>query len=447
MSASAPAKKRVYRRKPAVSTSLQYATSKDRRYRQRQRYISGKGAYYFKGGLTGSAKIPGIGHAGAHLEGGYTSGYSQMPHIKGLGEYRLANIRRNIFMSDPPVIRNSRYKEGATVVRHREYLGQIISSSTANTFKIQTFPLNPAQSQTFPWLASIAANYEEYSPNGVVFEFKSTCSDAIASSTNLALGSVLLATQYDPLDATFQSDIEMLNYEFAQSCKVSDSVCHFIECDPKQTPLSHLYTRPGAPINNSDLRFSDLGTFSIASYGLQGTSVVLGQLWVTYEFLLYKPKVSLISPVTGNIYKTYASGLTQATPFGSSWANSPNNDLQCSVTSTVITLPLTAQPASYLISINASGFTAMAAAYNAYTFSNCQRIRCWGGGAATADVAPQAGLAGTTSTSYVMVVTVNNAVSAAPTITSATTAATLGGNVDILITQLAYFDPSIYGTG
>lgn len=426
-----------------------YAPRKTYVYRKRPNYyVKGRGAYYIKGDLHGTAEgdIPGVGKftAGGNLAGGYATDN----YLQGLGAYNVAKIRKNtLIMSDPPSIKNSGKVEGGTVIRHREYLGQIMSSDSANTFKIQSYPLNPAQSDSFPWLSSIAANFEEYTPNGVMYEFRSTCSDAIASSTNLALGQIMLACQYDPLDAPFASDVEMLNYEFAQSCKVSESVCHFVECDPKQSPLTHLYTRPGAPTGDSDLRFSDFGTFHIASTGLQGTEVALGQLWATYEFIFFKPKVSLLSPVASNLFKYYSDVVTQTNPFGApgTYVYSPNNNLQCTVKQTSLTLPDLAQPTSYMIAINYFGYTAMGSSRNTFTFANCVRIECWNDGGAVDSYAPQDSLANATRTSDVFVV--STIPTGAPIITSGIDIAWSGAKIDVVVTEIAYFDPNVYGSG
>jgi len=265
-----------------------------------KRRLGGNGAYYLSGGAYGSGSVPGFGKFGAALNAGYSNGMVTAPKLSGLGSYQLSNIRKNVLIQpEIPQVMNAIYREGGTIIRHREYLGPITTSLTANTFKIQSFALQPAQDESFPWLSQIAASYEEYSPNGLMYEFRSTASDAIASSSNLALGQVMMCTQYDPTDPEFTNDIQLLNYSWAQSGKVSDCIQHFVECDPKQSPLSHLYTRNGSAANESDLRFSDFGRFSIATNGLQGTDVQIGQLWVTYEFIFYKPKLPVNSVVAG----------------------------------------------------------------------------------------------------------------------------------------------------
>lgn len=295
-----------------------------------KRYAKRLGAYYIKGDVSGTAKIPGFGK----IKGGLAAGYSNT--ASGLGAYNISNIKHNVLIKpDIPEVRNAIYAEGGTIIRHREYLGPITTSATAGAFKIQTYPLNPAQESTFPWLSTIAQNYEEYKPHGLLFEFRSTASDAIASSTNLALGQIMMCTQYDPTDTTFSSDIELLNYTWAQSGKVSDNVQHYVECDPNQSPLSNLYTRAGALATNTDLRFSDFGTFSIASSGLQGTSVQVGQLWVTYEFILYKPKIGSLSGSAGGWFHWGNDvGISTVNPFGtvSSGVVDRENNLNLSIT-------------------------------------------------------------------------------------------------------------------
>jgi len=326
-------------------------------YRRPVNNAGGRGAYYVQGGAHIKGSL-GPFKAGANIN----AGYAKDMKLGGFGAYSLENVKHNtLIRPDPPQMMNSYYREGAFVIRHREYIGDIISSATANTFNIQTFPLNPAQASTFPWLASgIGPSFEEYRLNGCVFEFKSTCSDAIASSTNLALGQVMMCVQYDPTDPVFTTSNQLLNYFWAQSGKVSDNIYHFVECDKQQSPLVHLYTRSGSPASESDLRFSDFGRFSIATNGLQGTSINLGQLWVSYEFLMYKPKVASLESVAGGWFHLGLSdgSVTNLNPFGSTPMTSgqvdAENNLNIILSDNVnygrITFPKLYQDSSFVIS-------------------------------------------------------------------------------------------------
>lgn len=357
------------RRAPSAAMKRKRSASPyRRRLAPKRRNLCGKGSYYIRGAAYAKGNIPMYGKFGGGVDAGYYGGSGGMRGLerapvmmKGLGAYSVSNIKHNVLIKpDIPQVRNALYAEGGTIVRHREYLGAITTSATAGNFKIQVYPLNPAQDATFPWLSTIAQNYEEYKPSGLAFEFRSTASDAIASSTNLALGQVMMCTQYDPTDPNFLTDVELLNYSWAQSGKVSDNVVHYVECDPKQSPLSHLYTRAGGTSNSSDLRFSDFGTFSIATAGLQGTSVQIGQLWVTYEFILYKPKIGNEGAESGGWfhYYNYEGSVTNTQPAGTI-ANGhydAENDIGCVVADNVngaeVQFPVQNKPSSFMVSVS-----------------------------------------------------------------------------------------------
>jgi len=170
------------------------------------------------------------------------------------------------------------------VIRHREYLGEIVGSVG---FSAQSFPLNPGLSTTFPWLAAVAQQYQEYTFKGVIFEFVSTCGSAIAS-TNNALGTVMMATNYRCTDPAFTSKMAINNEFFSSDSKPSESFCHPIECDPKENPFNVQYVRGGAAPTGEDLKTYDLGLVTVATEGMQA-AVTVGELWVSYEVELRKP--------------------------------------------------------------------------------------------------------------------------------------------------------------
>ena len=152
--------------------------------------------------------------------------------ITGFGDYR---VEHNTPCSgdEPPEIVNSANR-GSVIIRHREYLGDV-NATTA--FTLQQYPINPGNNFTFPWLSQVAESFEEYRLRGAIFEFKSLSSDAVLSSaTSSALGSVIMATQYDVLDEPFLNKMEMENYEFANSSKPSCTFYHPIECKKSLTP-------------------------------------------------------------------------------------------------------------------------------------------------------------------------------------------------------------------
>jgi len=184
----------------------------------------------------------------------------------------------------------------SVVIRHKEFLTEVRGSMA---FNVQhTFSINPGNGLTFPWLSAIAANFQEYKIRGMVYHYIPS-SGAAVSSTNAALGTVMLQTTYRANDTAPTYKAELLNEYWAAESVPSDSFCHPIECDPKENPFNVQYIRTGnVPAGDSTLMY-DLGKTYVATSGQQVDNTVLGDLWITYEIELKKPLI--ISNVTGNI--------------------------------------------------------------------------------------------------------------------------------------------------
>lgn len=263
-----------------------------------RRRITGRGAYRTSRTLRGRGSYTGYGRRVGEYIGGYIGEYAEnlaTSYITGVGSY---TVKKNILMQgNLPEVKNPTgpNSSGGITLRYTEYLTDIFTGDP-NTFQIQNFLINPANSKTFPFLSQLAQNYEQYEMEGMIFEFKSTSADAL-NSTNTALGTIMMATEYDVLDKAFSSKSEMLNYQYASCVKPSENCMHMIECDPRQTSVALLYCLPGNGTSIDDVpakadpRLYYLGNFFIATTGFQGTNVNIGQLHVTYQVRLLKPKL------------------------------------------------------------------------------------------------------------------------------------------------------------
>lgn len=255
---------------------------------------------FFLGGPMGMGMGSAIGGAIGNGIGYFT----------GSGDYKVQNNACAV-----PSYRSS----DSTTITHREYITDILSGTgTPTTFNIQSFSLNPGQPGTYPWLAQIAANYEEYDIQGMLFSFNSTSGNSVAS-TNTTLGTVIMATEYDPTKPAFANKQAMENYHFSTSCKPSENMLHAIECKKTLSPVKQLYIRVG---NNTgtDLRWTDFGNFYIATVGCPGAGTVLGELWATYKIKLIKPRLPTTVGLGGQIASghAYRTGATTAAPLGTS---------------------------------------------------------------------------------------------------------------------------------
>jgi hypothetical protein len=233
-------------------------------------------------------------------------------------------------------------------VREREYIGDITSGSTlvsgSTLFSNNSYTVNPSDSVTFPWLSKFAANFDQWEPHGIVFEYVSTSSTFNGSSQ--ALGVVITAADYDFADPLYASKTEMENSGYAISTAASTSLLHGIECAASERPSRVLYTGTGAGSSTSS-NLHNLARFQLATQGMSVAGVTLGELWVTYDITFFKKQL----PVPG-ISINY-SELTSSTPStaGSSIImgmelSTTENYLRLTLDNTVLTSPVLRFPSN-----------------------------------------------------------------------------------------------------
>ena len=264
-------------------------------------HYRGNGLYSGRGGFWSDLwnKTSGIRHAiGGAARGGMFGPVGQaiggVTGALGIGDYETGH----------PVVSNDIVDHGAgqgipvfaegpntVVISHKEYIADIFGPVTAGTFQNQVFGLNPGLINTFPWLAQVAANYDEYTFHQMIFTFRSTVTDFVAS--NGQVGSIIMATQYNSNDVPFASKQDAMEYDGAVSGKVSEKIMHGVECDPtKLSGSPGKYTRAGPVPPGEDIKTYDLGQLNVSVSNTPGTfaNQALGELWVSYTVELRKPK-------------------------------------------------------------------------------------------------------------------------------------------------------------
>lgn len=217
---------------------------------------------------------------------------------------------------------------GSITVLHKEYIRDIPQT---NFFSSNPFTINPGLPDTFPWLAQIASAYEEYRIRGCVFTFKSTTTPYNQAQQSLGLGTVMMAAQYNVNNPLFQNKRDLENYIGSMSGSPLQSMQFVLQ---PTGPLKTLYTRTARPNDpNYDPRMYDFARFEIATTGMTNPSAAdrnenIGELWVTYEIDLIKPRFRNGSTATdhymlsssNNIGNISTLGPTHA-PFGSQSIN------------------------------------------------------------------------------------------------------------------------------
>lgn len=271
--------------------------------------VVGRGAYELKGGLN-------FGHEGDWLRGGIGGYYNSDPVVSGRGAY---NIKRNSLWEGqgPPMIEN--ITNGPVVIRHREYIGDMTCPTGAPSPYDIFFqqPINPGNPEMFPWLSQLAPMFQEWEAVGMIFEIKTMSSDY---TSNVSMGTIFAAADYN-VQATAPANKQQLeNMEYSQSCKPSCSILMPIECSPSKTVATHLYIAPNLDYGNGDPQFYDLAQVFLGSQGLPNSGGAVGtiaELWVSYEIILYKPKISIIAD-SGEEAGFYIANPTVDSPLGTS---------------------------------------------------------------------------------------------------------------------------------
>jgi hypothetical protein len=270
----------------------------------------------------------------------------------GFGDY-ATSIKGNSLMAG--VAGNSVPKfqgDGKRGVRltEREFLGNIVTGplvSGSSVFTNSGYPIIPTNPVTFPWLSKIANLFDQWDPHGIVFEFHTTSSTF--NGTSQALGAVIMATDYDVNDPLYGSKQVMENADYACSTVPSSNLLHGIECDPRERPLDIMYTTP----RPSQLNFSTMGNFQIASQGCSTAGTTLGELWVSYDITFYKKQ--LVSAVADSAYINFSGASQVGGPLllpTSTYASQGVGLTQIVGTGTDIILPPSQTFGSYLYTLS-----------------------------------------------------------------------------------------------
>lgn len=372
--------------------------------------------------------LVGLGPIGSGIA---TQGANWLSDVLGMGDYKIES--NSLMAGGVPTFKAGR---DSWRIQRREYLGDLTGSTG---FSNRTFAINPGLDTSFPWLSNVAANFQTYRFHGLLFEFVSTSADAL-NSTNTALGTVVMGTNYNVTQPAFTNKAEMEQYEFSCSTRPSASLIHPIECAPKEAPLDNLYIRTGAVPSGQSAQFYDLGLFQIATVGMQAAAVI-GEIWVTYDVELCKPRIAPGGTWPGQFFKlnngvytnTEILGQVQTTSYG-------NLPLTISATGAgydTINFPSSITSGRFMVFISWKGGVGVAVTNPTTTLNNLTLVNTEFQLAATGAINTPANGSTASVTSRVLMVTVNGYSSTGSSIVlSGATLPTTQQTVDIYVISL-----------
>jgi hypothetical protein len=209
------------------------------------------------------------------------------------GDGRLsAAPSRFAAVSRTKVIRTNRpqimgMRNGDCRIVHREYIQDITAGVGApSAFKVDSIPINPGQSQTFPWLSSVARNFESYKFRKLRFCYETEAPSSLG-------GTLILAVDYDASDAQPATKLVAMAYRNSVRSAPWEPCCHS-SMDEDLNKLKSNYIRTGSQPANTDIKLYDIGNLFVCSQNVTTTIAVCGELYVEYDVDLITPSYELV---------------------------------------------------------------------------------------------------------------------------------------------------------
>lgn len=171
------------------------------------------------------------------------------------------------------------------VVTHREMIGQIISSATNLAYSTDSFVINPGKFSTFPWLSTLAVNFDKYVMKRLRFY-------TISNQATTVAGRVGLGYDVDSTDTPPQDRNEFFSLTYHAECAPWDSVVLDIPCDNKERFVNSHTTTDSKLIDIGQIIFmSD----AISASGVAQPSTALSDVIVEYTVELIDPQQAVYS--------------------------------------------------------------------------------------------------------------------------------------------------------
>jgi len=407
------------------NNSKSVKSSRQRKVAPKPRYTPFGDVGSTLGGALGSVFGPEAGLIGNSVGRFLGTGIGS---VFGSGDYKITGPRPNYNALNGQVPRFSTTRQ-TNIVAHREYLGEVLGTTN---FTNTVYPIQPGIPNTFPWLSSVAGNYQEYRIHGMLFEFKSEITDFVTGGQP---GYLVMATNYDAVTPSYSTKQQMENSEYAVSTKPTNNQIHMIECSAAQNVNVEQYVRSGAVPAGTDPRLYDLGNFQIATGG-NPAGATLGELWVTYVIEFFKPIIDN-TPAVQSAYHSARSTISNANPLGTVQTRF-SGALTGGVTGTTISWnpPIAGQ--TYLIVVNWWG-TVGAAPVTApgVSLTNCTPFYMWNTNLSYADFSTSGGTVGGLNCSFTFTVTASQTPGLSSTLTFSGGGQLNGmGLCDIIVTPL-----------
>jgi hypothetical protein len=202
-----------------------------------------------------------------------------------------------------PKFFTSKNKKGVTIIEHREFVGNIYGSTNYQT---TNYAIQPGVLATFPWLANIAQNFEQY-------KFTQFDVEYVTRSNTVASGTVLMAVDYDAADLAPASETVMATYEDTVEFVPWQGACLKANIHRMCAPGAQSKYIRSAMVPSTDIKTYDGGNVFVATTGTN--TGIIGKLWIRYRVELMVPQAAAM----GNVLTSFLSAASPGFALWQCW--------------------------------------------------------------------------------------------------------------------------------
>jgi hypothetical protein len=171
-------------------------------------------------------------------------------------------------------------------ISHSEMIGNLVTSTTASGYVSYSFVANPGKFATFPWMSTIASNFDKYVMRRLVVHLVSNQPTTIG-------GKIGIGFDYDSTDPMPSDRNEFFSLTHHMECAPWDSVSLTVPLDNKPRFVNSHTT--------SDSKLIDVGQILLMADQITATSTPVADIIVEYTVELLEPQQA--------IYATMAVGI------------------------------------------------------------------------------------------------------------------------------------------
>ena len=247
-----------------------------------------------------------------------------------IGPLQVSAPAANGYVAKTQAARLRSGKDGEVIVRHREYITDVIPASTGTTagaFQLLvSHHINPGNPLLFPWLSEIATRFESYKFKALRFIYEPQCATSSA-------GTVMMVIDYDDADSPPDNKTQFMS--FKNATRSPPWFAGNNESAPSDlSKRSTYFVRNSSQASSTDSRLYDTGQFYLAYEGpALAASFYAGELYVEYDVCLMTPALES-SALSGSVGTTSnASSIAALADLLNASAQGPNPPVPLAVPS------------------------------------------------------------------------------------------------------------------